>query len=146
MAKGLKKNLANCNAEEFLIQTNKIRKSAEKWLDATDIMGIRKNVPIFEVPDGATSEEVERLMKEHKEKVSAQAKKNLSKIFDAVLEEHPKETLELLALLNFVEPENVNDYRVTDYLANMTKLMEDESVVSFFTSLVRLGQTGILSA
>lgn len=36
------KNLANCTPSEFLKQTNKIKKSVEKWLKATDIMEIRK--------------------------------------------------------------------------------------------------------
>ena len=43
----LEKNLANCTPKEFLVQTNRLRKSAEKWLKATDIMNIRKNIPIF---------------------------------------------------------------------------------------------------
>ena len=36
------KNLANCTPTEFLKQTSKIKRSAEKWLKVTDIMAIRK--------------------------------------------------------------------------------------------------------
>ena len=49
------KNLANCKPSEFLVQTNKIRKSVEKWLKITDIMNIRKVVPPEK--EGQTAEE-----------------------------------------------------------------------------------------
>lgn len=142
----LTKNLANCTPEEFLVQSNKIRKSVERWLKITDVIKIRRDVPQLVVPDNASSEELKAVMDEHKEKLRKAARSNLSRILDAVMEEHPKETLEVLALLNFVEPENVNDYRITDYLKNVTEILSDEAVIDFFTSLMRLERNGILSA
>lgn len=143
----LTKNLANCTPEEFLVQTNRIRKSAERWLKATDIMGIRKRLPSLEVPDDLEDkEEVHKRVKEHEQKVREAAKKNFSDILDSVMEKHPKETLELLALLCFVDPKDVNDHKVTEYLANVMEILNDADVISFFTSLIRLEQTGILSA
>jgi hypothetical protein len=67
-------------------------------------------------------------------------------MLDSILEKHPKETLELLALISFVEPNDVNSHPITDYLTNVTEVMNDESVLSFFTSLTRLGQIGTLLA
>jgi len=139
----LTKNLANCTPKEFLIQTNKIRKSAEKWLKATDIMNIRRNVPKLNIPKDATSEQAKEIMEKHKIEIQEAGRNNLSKIFDAILEEHPDETLELLALACFVEPKKVNDYPITDYLANIGEILNNDDVISFFTSLMRLGQTGI---
>jgi hypothetical protein len=139
----LTKNLANCTPREFLTQTNKLRKSAEKWLKVTDVMNIRKNVPQIQIPDGATPEEVSKIMDKHKKELSERAKSNFSEILDSILEKHPDETLELLALICFVEPENVNDYKMTEYLTNITEILSDEAVISFFTSLMRLEQTGI---
>ena len=139
----LEKNLANCTPREFLSQTNKIRKSVEKWLKATDIMNIRKNVPKLEIPKDVDTTEAARIMDKHKAEVSEAAKRNFSQILDAILEEHPDETLELLALICFVEPSRVDEYKITDYLENVTQIMNDETVLSFFTSLMRLGQTGI---
>ena len=49
------KNLANCKPSEFLVQTNKIRKSVEKWLTVTDIMNIRRTQP--ELAEGMSREE-----------------------------------------------------------------------------------------
>jgi hypothetical protein len=142
----LEKNLANCTPREFLIQTNRIRKSAEKWLKATDIMGIRKNVPKLDIPKDATAEETSEIMEKHREKVKEAAKKNFSAILDSVLEKHPEETLELLALACFVDPKNVDDHKMAEYLTNVSEVVNDEAVLSFFTSLTRLVQSDILSA
>lgn len=128
------KNLANCKPSEFLAQTNKIRKTVERWLSLTKILEIRKNIP--ELKEGQTADEI-------KAAAAEQAKKNLTAILDAIMEQHPKETLDLLALLCFVEPENVDDHPMSEYLAAFNELISDEAVLGFFTSLVRLGQTNI---
>lgn len=142
----LEKNLANCTPEEFLTQSNRIRKSAERWLKATDVMNIRKNVPKLDLPEGLSKEETSKRIEEHDQKVKEAARKNFSDMLDSILEKHPKETLELLALISFVEPNDVNSHPITDYLTNVTEVMNDESVLSFFTSLTRLGQIGTLLA
>lgn len=125
------KNLANCKPSEFLKQTNKIRKSVMKWLTDTDIMNIRKRLP--ELSEDATKEEKDKAMYE-------QAKKNLNAILDAILDDHPDETLELLALLCFVEPSKVDDYDISEYLDSMTDMINNHSVLNFFTSLLQLAK------
>ena len=140
-----RKNLATCKPSEFLVQTNKIRKAVEKWLTVTDIMNIRKQVPELEdFTSGMTTDEIERVKEHNKELIAEQSKKNLSKILDSIMDEHPQETLELLALLCFVEPKDVDDYPVSFYLGNLNDLLNNEDVLGFFTSLVQLGQMGIL--
>lgn len=130
------KNLANCKPSEFLVQTNKIRKHAEKWLDLTKIMEIRKDVPPF--VEGQSREERNAALE-------AQSKKNASRILDAILEEHPQETLELLGMLCFIEPEDVDNYPINFYIQNFSEIISDEAILGFFTSLVKLGQTNILN-
>lgn len=142
----LEKNLANCSPRDFLLQTNKIRKSAERWLKATDIVNIRKNVPKLNIPSEATPEETTEIMAEYRKKLSAAARKNVSEMLDQILESHPDETLELLALVCFVDPKDIDNYKMTDFLLNITEVLEDEAVLSFFTSLIRWGQSGILKA
>ena len=131
------KNLATCKPSEFLKQTNRIRKVAEKWLKNTDILNIRKTQP--EYPEGATTEEKERILQ-------AQVKENLSKMFDAILEDYSDETLELLALVCFVEPEEVDNHEMSEYITAVHELINNAAVLSFFTSLVRLGQRNTLGA
>lgn len=124
------KNLANCKPSEFLRQTVKIKKSVEKWLKLTDIMNIRKNVPTLP-KDMPIVEKNKRLAEIGRE--------NVSKMFDAIAEKHPDETMELLALCCFVEPENVDDHEIAEYLDSFAELIANESVRNFFTSLVNLG-------
>lgn len=126
------KNLANCTPTEFLRQTNRIRKSVERWLTATDIMNIRKRLPEL-APELSEDEK--------KQAIRAQMRKNISQMLDSIMEEHPDETLELLALICFVEPENVDDHPMNEYISAVNELINDEAVIGFFTSLVRLGQT-----
>ena len=120
------KNLANCKPSEFLTQTNKIRKSVSKWLTDTDIVNIRKRMP--KISDTASEEE-------RKEALSKQAAENINAILDAVLEDHPEETLEILGLLCFVEPENIDDHPVTEYLEAFSEIIGDQAVLDFFQSL-----------
>lgn len=130
------KNLANCTPKEFMVQTRLIKHSVEKWLTDTDIMNIRKTLP--DLPDDLDDEEKKKRMEQ-------QAKENLSKMFDAIAEEHPDETVELLGLLCFVPLDETNDHPMSFYFESITELLNDQSVWSFFSSLVmaarRLGIT-----
>ena len=130
------KTLANCKPSEFLVQTNKIRKHVERWLDITGIMKIRKSVP--PIVEGQSAQERKAVLEE-------QSKKNLSRMLDAVLEEHPQETIELLGLMCFIEPDHVDDYPVNFYIRAFSEIISDEAVLSFFTSLTKLEQTNIFS-
>lgn len=128
------KNLANCKPSEFLQQTNRIRKSVSKWLTDTDILNIRQRMP--KIADDATEEERKKAME-------GQAKENLNLMLDAILEEHPEETLELLALLCFIEPKDVDKHSVAEYLEAVNELMNNKAVLNFFISLIRLANTNI---
>lgn len=123
------KNLANCKPSEFVKQTSKIRKAANKWLIDTGVLKIRAQQP--DIPDDATEEEIQKAQEE-------QARKNATEMLDAILDQYPDETLDLLALLCFVEPENVDDHEVTEYLDSFNELISNKSVMGFFISLMRL--------
>lgn len=126
------KNLANCSPREFLVQTNKIRKSVEKWLTLTDILNIRKTLPQI---DANASES------DKKKAVENQVRMNLNKILDACLEEHPEETAELLGLLCFIEPEDLDNHKMSDLFGSFSEIIGCQEVISFFTSLARAGLT-----
>lgn len=142
-----RKNLATCKPSEFLAQTNKMRKAVEKWMDVTKITEIRKLTPkLTMIPENATKEDVLRIQAENRKLMADQSKENISKILDEVLENHPDETLEILALLCFVEPDDVDNHSISFYLANIADILNDKDVLSFFTSLVQLEQSGITKA
>lgn len=125
------KNLANCTPKEFAIQTRLIKHAVEKWLTETDIMKIRERKPV--IHEGATDEEIAKLMKE-------QAGKNLSAMFDVVMDEHPDETVELLGLLCFVPPAEVDNHPMTYYMDSISELIAEQSVWNFFISLLSAGR------
>lgn len=130
------KNLANCKPSEFFVQTNKIRKSVAKWLTVTEIHEIRKRLPKYD--DKMEAEERAKVRRE-------QMQKNMEAILDAVLEKHPMETIEIMALACFIDPKDADNHPMSEYLKSISELMADESVLSFFTSLVSLGNSGILT-
>ena len=130
------KTLANCTPREFLAQTNKIRKSAANWLSLTKIIEIRKTLP--EVKAGASDAEKKAALEE-------QVRLNLSSMLDAILEKYPDETAELLGLLCFIDPDDLDNHSMIEILANVTEILNSEEVLSFFMSLAQLGNKGILT-
>lgn len=126
------KNLANCKPSEFLAQSNKIRKAVSEWLTLTDILNIRQQKPKFEID--MTDEERERLTAE-------QVQKNLNEMLDQILEEHAEETLNVLALMCFVDPKDVDEHPMDEYIEAFNELINNQTVINFFVSLARLGQT-----
>lgn len=136
------KNLANCKPSEFLSQTNKIRKSVEKWLKLTDIINIRKRMPVGmpEITADLSNDELEAVNKKRRQMMMEKAKENLSTILDACLDDYPAETLEILALCCFVNPEDVDNYEMKDFLNAALDMIEDETVIRFFTLLMRLAK------
>lgn len=141
------KTLATCKPSEFLKQTNRIKKAVEKWLTDTDILNIRKRmVPLEIMPKDASEEDRREIFERNKKATEEQAKKNLSAMLDAILEEHPEETLEVLALCCFVEPEDADNYTVGHYLTAFNSLINDRAVIDFFISLASLAQRDTSSA
>lgn len=131
------KNLANCKPSEFLAQSNKIRKAVSEWLTLTDILNIRQQKPKFEID--MTDEERERLTAE-------QVQKNLNEMLDQILEEHAEETLNVLALMCFVDPKDVDEHPMDEYIEAFNELINNQTVINFFVSLARLGQTNTSGA
>lgn len=131
------KNLSNCTLREFLAQTNKIRHSVETWLKLTDVLNIRMRKP--DIPEGATKAETDKLWAE-------KSRENIGLMLDAMLEDHPNETAELLAICCFVEPQDIDNHPMREYLGAFGEMIGDEEVLRFFGSLMRLAQTAGLTA
>lgn len=130
MEKDKVKSLANCKPSEFLKQTNAIRHYVEKWLKDIKFADIRRRLPT--IPEGATEEE-------KKELIAEQSRKNFSEMLDSALEQHPEETLGVLALCCFIPVEQADEQPMEFYVDAIADLMESEVVMRFFTSLVKLG-------
>ena len=138
------KTLATCTPIEFMKQTVKIKHKVSEWLTITDIKSIVKKVaPQEMIPEDATDVEKMAIVSANMAKRREQLMKNLSEAFDVVMEEHPEETLELLALCCFIEPERANDVKVSEYFSAFNELITDKATIDFFISLAQLGNRTI---
>ena len=134
------KTLANCKPSEFFAQTNKIRKAVKNWLDVTEVLEIRKRVPSLDIPSKAeTKEELEANIEKRKKAFAEQSRQNLFDILEVILEKHPQETIELMALVCFIDPADADNHTMSEYLTAINELMGDKAVVDFFYSLASLG-------
>lgn len=141
------KTLANCTPREFLKQTNRIRISADKWLTATKILEIRRRMPELPAPvETKDRADLQKAIEARKEAFAKQTRENLFAMLEAMLETNAEETLELLALCCFVEPEDVDNHTMSEYLVSIGELLNDAGVISFFDSLVRLGASSTVSS
>lgn len=109
-------------------------------MTATDIMNIRQRLPeLTKITPTMTQEEKKQVFFENKQRSDAQARQNALDIIDAVIGEHADETLEILALSCFIEPEDADNHSVEEYLNAFTELISNQAVINFFTSLAQLG-------
>lgn len=138
------KNLATCKPSEFLKQTLRIKRLVEKWLTSEDIAEIRNRLPKTEkILQTMTKEEQGEIMIRNQKATKEQAIKNFMDILDVMLDKKFDETLAVIALSCFVEPENVDDYTIDDYLGSLSDMLENRNVIRFFASVAHLGQTNI---
>jgi hypothetical protein len=132
------KNLANCTPSEFIKQTVKLKDVVPKWLQATEIMKIRATKPkLIAVPENATKDEQEEITKENSDIIRKQVIENLNMMIDKMFAEHPQETLEVLALSCFVEPDDVDNYTMDEYFCCLEEMAQAKSVVNFFSLLAQ---------
>ena len=133
------KNLATCKPSEFVAQTAKIKNAVADWVEVVDIMSIRATQPQYiTLPSGATAEERAEVIKKNAEIQKKQTMDNLSLILDNMLAKHPQETLNVLALCCFVEPEHVDDYSMDEYMDCIMEMLTNKSVLNFFSLLAHL--------
>jgi hypothetical protein len=123
------KTLANCTPVEFLKQTNKIRHSVGDLFEKAGIQAIRKRKPEF------TGEET---AEEKKELLRKQAFENTSAILDALMEENAEKTAEVLAMMCFVEPEEMDNYAGVDFVKPAIELFANKAVTDFLLQLAKL--------
>lgn len=138
------KNLANCKPSEFFKQTLRIKRNVEKWLDSDDIKTIRSRKADYEeILETMTPQEQGEIMIRNKAKAEELVIKNFMDILEVMLDKKFDETLSVLALCCFVEPDHVDDYQVDEYLGSIADLISNPNVLRFFVSLAQLGQTNI---
>ena len=131
------KHLGNCSPKEFLRQTNRIRREAERWLDLTKLMRLRRPLPegLDELDEAA-----------RRAAVAERVRESVRGMLDAVLEEHPDETAELLGLMCFIEPEELEAHNMAELIGSLGEMLGSQEIMDFFTSLARWGRTNTCGA
>lgn len=133
------KNLATCKPTEFVAQTAKIKDAVANWMEIIDFVGVRAKRPAYiMIPKDATAEEIKGINAQNATIRKKQALNNISELLDNMLVKHPKETLDVLALCCFVEPEHVDDYTIDEYMNCIMDMMDSQSVIRFFKLLAQL--------
>lgn len=141
------KNLANCKPTEFFKQAYKTKKAAEKWMKDTNIIELRGRIPeLVKITKEMTEEEKQNAFRENQQRIKKAGLENALEILDKALGEHAEETLEVLAYCFFLEPSEIDNYQVKDFLQGITELLTTPEVVGFFTSVAQLGQIGLRKA
>ena len=125
------KTLATCSDVEFLRQTNRIRKYAEKWLKDTGIFDIRTR-KLADPPEDMSEDE-------KKQWYRTKAKERLNDMLDAALDTHAEQTVGMLRLLCFMDPDDSEGVKMPQILGAAAQMMNDGNVLDFFTALGRLG-------
>lgn len=133
------KNLAKCKPTEFVAQTAKIKDAVKNWLDVTKILEIRQHKPTYQMCAKDASPEVRaETIRINAKLEKEQTAKNLSDILDSMLSDHPQETLEVLALCCFVEPSDVDNHTIDEYMDCIMDMMESKAVIRFFSLLAQI--------
>lgn len=135
------KNLANCTPREFLKQTYRIKKSTEKWIKDIDLLNIRNNMPTLIPTKNLDGEAKKKAQEENKKLMSKQMMQNFMDLLDKAMDQYADETVDILALCCFIEPEDADNHTMSEYLGALSELMADDGVISFFTSLAQWDQT-----
>lgn len=120
------KNLANCNPIEFLTQGYKVIDAAKELLAASKVLDIRKRKPTL---TGAETEE------EAKEAYREQARKNINDMLAALMQENPKKTAEVLGLMCFIDPADIENHKGVEFITPALELFTNKEVLNFLSSL-----------
>jgi len=123
------RGITELSTRETLVQLNRARKAAAEFMLATDIMAIRKRMPLLHGTE--TAEERDAAWKD-------QMRENLNDILDSMLEEHPEETERLLKCM-IVYDEGERELEGIDLIAKAFPEIMSDQVIGFFISFLRSG-------
>ena len=133
------KNLAKCKPTEFVAQTAKIKDAVADWMEIIDFVGVRAKRPAYiMIPKDATAEQINEINEKNATIRKKQALSNIKELLDNMLVKHPAETLNVLALCCFIEPEHIDDYTIDEYFNCIMDMMENQCVMRFFKLLAHL--------
>lgn len=138
----LDKNLVTCKPSEALAQMCRIRDLLEKWLKDIELSKLFEEIPeVVKITPNMTDDEKKDAINKNSTLLLDTIKTKGLMLFDNALKKYPEETLAVLALSCFVEPENVDDYTMGDYINALAEMKNDKATAGFFTLATTAVQT-----
>ena len=137
----IEKTLLTFTPREFLAQTNKMKHAVEKWAKLTDIKNIMKRRPKIEALTGSDADK--DIKARNADSAQKQGLINLSDLCDAALDKHLDETLEVIALMFFMTPDELDHIESREMLSELNKMLNDEAIVGFFSSVYQTARVTI---
>lgn len=122
------KTIASLKGADFLRACNKVRYAAQEALAGTQVLEIRKRMPILN--DKMTEEERNAAFEK-------QSRKNISDMIDRLLEEKPEETYKFLQAVIILE-EGDGELDGIDMLCAALELIGNPKVIDFLSKLAKL--------
>ena len=113
-----RKTLANCKLSEFSAQANRIRKQVYDYYHAINVPVILKEYADKYKDVGAESKD-------------AVSKEFISSIFDAIMTEHPLETVSLIASLAFMTVDEAEELAPVEALEIVLECVFSQRVLSY---------------
>ena len=123
------KTLTNCKPREFMRQVARIKTAAAAWLDMTRLLELRRRMP----PRQEYADDEAR-----RQAVMDQWRANIKDMVDAMLVDHPEETLELLGLICFIEPEELDEHPMSELYEGLMAVLKDDNLVDLFTAMLSI--------
>ena len=124
-----RKTLANCKLTEFTAQANKIRKMVYEYYHAINVPELTKQY----------AQKYSDVDASDKDAVSQEL---IGGILDAMLTDHPIETVKIIAALGFMTFEEAEELAPTEALEIVLDCAFSQKVIDFFISVERLGGSG----
>ena len=123
------KGITELDTIPFLAKLNEIRKVAADCIGETEVLEIRKRMPI--VNGNESPEQLEKMRIE-------QGKKNVNAILDSLLEKHPEATIKLLECM-IVYDEGEQHLTGIKLVSRALREIMDDAVIDFLLSAAKLG-------
>lgn len=130
MNENKRKTLANCKLSEFSAQAIKIRKMVDEYYHAINVPELlKKYANEYKGIDAADRDAV--------------SQKLIGGILDAMLTEHPVETVKIIAAMSFLTYDEAEELEPSEALEIVLDCITSQKVIDFFINVERLGGKGM---
>lgn len=123
------KTLANCKNSEFMAQANKTRRLVNDYYHKLNIVELAKKYS-------------EKYKGKERDQIREVSREFVSDVFATMLEDFPKETIQIIAVLGFMTYDEAEEIDPTDALGIVLQCISSKRVMDFFINVEVLAGSG----